>query len=222
MPDQRMLAIVSREYKVMLDHRLFTDRKQAVENFGHELHACTKRLKSVELKGLFERRKKREIVFLDTRDQTIALNRYVFRQRTDAETGKSEFTLKCRSPDRYVASEADLTSSRRIKACVKFEEDIGAPFVCRFSHSNTVNGPEQPPRTLKQAAMLFPVLGKLERDGQRCSDRLLLLPVNAMTAFERVFAGPMLRFPEMEAEVALILWSDGPDGRPLVTEFSFR
>jgi hypothetical protein len=35
-----MLAISRREYKVMLDHRLFAERKPAAASFCRELHAA--------------------------------------------------------------------------------------------------------------------------------------------------------------------------------------
>jgi len=73
-----MLRVSSREYKVMLDHRMFEDRKPAVASFYEELRGSTKRLRGVGIKGLFNQGKKREIVFLDARDQTINLNRFVF------------------------------------------------------------------------------------------------------------------------------------------------
>ena len=103
-----MLPVISREYKVMLDHRMFADRKTAAANLCRELHACAKRLKGIECDGEFEKTKKREIVFLDTADETINLNRFVFRQRKDLEKDITEYTLKCRSPDRYVAAGADV------------------------------------------------------------------------------------------------------------------
>jgi hypothetical protein len=217
-----MLVVSRREYKVMLDHRLFEDRKPAAEAFCRELNACAKRLKGIECDGQFEKTKKRELVFLDTKDHTIHLNRFVFRRRRDLEKDETEYTLKCRSPDRYVAAGADVQAARGLEEDVKLEEDIGAPFVVRFSHSNTVPGPAKAPKTLKDAAKLFPALGRLERDGEACSDELELRAVNALEAYERVLEGPTLRFNKTEAEVALILWSDGADGRPLVAEFSFR
>lgn len=217
-----MLRVSRREYKVMLDHRLFTDRKPAAEAFCRELHSCARRLKGVECDGEFKKTKKRVITFLDTRDHTINLNRLVFRQRTDAESDEVEYTLKCRSPDRYVAAGADVSAAKSLKNTRKFEEDIGSPFVVRFSHSSTTEGPKKCPVSLKDAARLFPVLGELQRDGQRCPDGLELFPVNALNPFERVLTGPVLKFHKTEAEIALILWSDGPDGRPIVAEFSFR
>ena len=53
--------------------------------------------------------------------------------------------------------------------------------------------------------------------------------MNGITAYERVYTGTRLIFEgaepdgdEEEASVALILWSDGDEGRPLVAELSFR
>ncbi len=217
------MLVSRREYKVMLDHRLFLDRGPAVEAFGRDLHGCAKRLKGIECDGEFREEKRREIAFLDTSDRTIALNRLVLRRRSELEGQQEvEYTLKCRSPDRYVAAGADLAVAEGLKPKVKFEEDIGAPFVVRFSHSATVEGPDEAPADLGSAAELFPTLGELERDGQRCPGGLKLRPVGGLRAHERVVSGPTLTFHETEAEAALVLWSDGPAGRPLVAEFSFR
>ena len=91
-----------------------------------------------------------------------------------------------------------------------------------FSHSGTANGPVAQPKNLKQATKLFPALGKLHRDDNPCSPTLVLQPVNALRAFERVLKGPSFRLHNVDAEVALILWTDGKSGRPLVAEFSYR
>jgi hypothetical protein len=217
-----MLHLSRREYKAMFDHRLFADRKEAAAAFCRELHACCKRLRGIECDGEFRKTTKREITFLDTRDRTIALNKFVFRQRIDIESKVAEYTLKCRSPDRYVAAGARVTAGKGLKPKAKFEEDIGAPFDVRFSSSNSVRGPSETPESLADASRIFPVLGELERDGERCPASVHVLPVNAQYIFERVLSGPVLRFYKTEAEVALILWQDGPRGRPLVAEFSFR
>lgn len=217
-----MLEVTRREYKVMLDQRMFEDRKRAAASLGEDLHSLARRLKSVECDGEFDNTKKRQITFLDTRDNTIALNRFVLRQRVDLEKSRTEYTLKCRSPDRYVAAGANVEGAEGLEQETKFEEDIGAPFVTRFSHSSTVIGPADPPERLRDAAKLFPALGDLKRDGEPCADEIRLWPVNATSVYERVLAGPTLKFGKTEAEIALILWSDGPQGRPLVAEFSFR
>jgi len=217
-----MLRITRREYKVMLEHRLFINRKPAARELSHELHAIARRLKGVACDGQFDKNKKRDITFLDTRDLTIQLNGLLLRQRVNLNKAGTEYTLKCRSADRYLAAGADLRAGKRYQSYVKFEEDIGAPFVCRFSHSNTIVGPDRTPRTLADAARLFPALGQLERDGEDCSGQLALRPVSLQRVYERVLTGPVLRFGKAKAEVALIIWSEGQRGRPLVAEFSFR
>ena len=206
----------------MLDHRQFVDRKEAAAFFCRDLHALAKRLRKIEYAGELDGTDKWEIVFLDAIDETTHLNGFVFRQRTDVEAGKTEYTLECRSPNRFAAAAADVSAGKGLKGDGKFEEDIGAPFVSRFSHSNTVETPDKEPETLKEAARLFPALGRLKRDGEDCPDGVELRPVNLLKAFERVLRGPILVFDKTKAEVALILWSDGAKGRPLVAEFSFR
>jgi hypothetical protein len=208
-----MLPVSRREYKVMLDHQRFADRKRAAKKLGGELRACCSRLK-VSCNGEFDTTDKREIAFLDTANQTIRENYLVFRQRFGVESGETEYTLKCRSPDRYVAAGANLRPGKGLEDDPKFEEDIGTPFVSRFSRSNTVFGPEKAPGSFKEAAKLFPVLGNLKGKGQ-------LQPVSPKV-YERVLRGPKLKFGGLTAEIALIVWSDGPDSKPVVAEFSFR
>ncbi|MCI0627623.1 MAG: hypothetical protein L0387_39235 [Acidobacteria bacterium] len=156
-----MLPVSRREYKVMLDHRRFVDRKRAVKKFWGEVCACCEGLK-VRCKDEFDTTDKRVIAFLDTANQSIRANYLVFRQRFNVESGETEYTLKCRSPDRYVAASANVRASKGLDDRPKFEEDIGAPFVSRFSRSSTVLEPEEAPSSLKEAAKLFPGLGKLK------------------------------------------------------------
>jgi hypothetical protein len=211
----------SREYKMMLDHRLFADRKQAAARFWAEAAALAGQAE-VKCVGEFDDQKSREIVFLDTPDLTINLNGLLFRQRRDVESDEAEYTLKCRSPDRYLAAGAQVQPAGARKTKVKLEEDIAAPFVVRFSHSGTTKGLGARPKNLKQATKLFPTLGRLRRDDNPCSPTLALQPVNALCAYERVLKGPVFQLHKVDAEVALILWTDGKRGRPLVAEFSFR
>jgi hypothetical protein len=197
------------------------NRKEATEAFCRELKSLARTTAGVDWLGKFESTSKRDITFLDTKDQTIQLNRLLLRKRVDLEVEETQFTLKCRSPDRYVAA-GSATSARNGQGKPKFEEDIGSPFVVRFSSSCTVTGVEKSLKSLGDAAKLFPVLGQLERDGEKCPKSLALSSVNAATIYERVLTGPMLKLEGQSAEVAIILWSDGVDGRPLVAEFSFR
>lgn len=213
--------VISREYKIMMDHRLFTDRKAAIDSFLVELKLLTAQagvgFGCDELKS-----KKREIVFLDSQDSTILLNGYVLRKRTEIESADVEYTLKYRSPDRYLAASAKIQPADQKKAKIKLEEDISSPFRVQFSHSGTISGPKKSPTTISDAAEIFPGLAELNRDGELCPGTTRLHTVNAMTMFERVIKGPWLDLTDTRAEIALILWSNGEAGRPLVAEFSFR
>src|SRR5687767_9405391 len=176
--------VTSREYKVILDHRLFMDRKAAAVSFLSELSRCAERMPDIESAGSFDKTKKREIVFLDTPDATIKQNGWIFRQRRDVENGSTEYTLKCRSPDFFIARDADVRAGPEFDATTKFEEDIGAPFIPRYSRSSTVDGLAVAPKNLKQAAAIFPVLGQLVRDGEPSSDKVKLVHTNSITMFE--------------------------------------
>jgi len=88
--------------------------------------------------------------------------------------------------------------------------------------SNTVTSKKGLPDDLDEASKYFSALRTLTRDGVRCPGKFRLKPVNSLTAYERVLDGATIRLGDVEAEVALILWSAGRKGRPLVSEFSFR
>jgi hypothetical protein len=82
---------------------------------------------------------------------------------------------------------------------------------------------------LDDAAALFPVLETLTLDGRSCLPDTPLSIVHNISAFERVYSKAELvldalgtQIDAVEASVAVILWSNGKDGRPLVAEFSFR
>ncbi|WP_165253576.1 hypothetical protein [Paludisphaera soli] len=220
------MKVVSREYKAMLDHRPFRDRRPSVDEFWAEVEALAGTMTSVRAKGRLDEQEERTIVFLDTPDLTLRRNGLVLRRRDG--NGAPEYTLKCRSEDRYFAAGTDLAAAAGLAPDEKLEEDIAPPFRCRFSHSNTVKGAADTPRTLGEAGAIFPVLGTLTHDGRACPADTALGAVRRITAFERVFTGAKVALDGLgpgeddEASAALILWSDGEGGRPLVAEFSCR
>lgn len=61
-------TITSREYKVILEHRLFVDLKPAACAFLGDLNGALRRLSCVKSQGEFKKTKKREVTFLDTFD----------------------------------------------------------------------------------------------------------------------------------------------------------
>ena len=166
------MKLVSREYKVMLDHEPFVDRRAALRALRDELDALAGAIGRIAMKGDFDEEVERTIVFLDTPETALRRGGFVLRRRMAGE--KAEYTLKCRSEDRYFAAGADLRTVKGFKADEKLEEDIAPPFRCRFSHSNTVRPPKksglrrgEPPGTLGEAAAFFPVLGAMPTTGGR-------------------------------------------------------
>jgi hypothetical protein len=175
----------------------------------------------------------RRITFVDTPDHTLRRNGLVLRQRGVDET--LEFTLKCRSEDRYFVAGTEVGAADGLDCERKLEEDIAPAFCCRFSHSATIRGSEDSaaarlttPKTLREAAQLFPLLGNLRADGRPCVPETALEVVHNITVEETVWKGGKLVFERgageesVKASVALILWSRGKAGRPAVAELSFR
>jgi len=223
-----MLLVKSREYKMMLDQRSFRDWEEGAKRFWDEVKEFV-----VPLGLSFNKRlrveNERTVQFLDTEDHTLLANGYVLRRRSRKNGNDAEYTLKYRTEDRYVAAGANVTSPLTEEE-PKFEEDIAPPFRSRYSHALTIDVEGETPTTLKEAAGLFPVLGKLRRDGQTCPPATRLMAVNGIQAFERVLvheddgntSETPLSVAGQKISVALILWSNGRNGRPLVAEFSFR
>lgn len=230
------MIVTSREYKFMVHAARFGDVEHALEDLGDDLRQAAKSL-DIGLHAHFDPSdpKERTIVFFDTPDGTLRLNGYVFRQRAKVANWKTEYTLKCRSPDRYIAAGANVDAADGLDGKVKLEEDIGVPFVGRFSHSGTVTLKAadalafgEKPRTLEDAASLFPALSELERDGQECPPETKLKAVNSLQVLERVFTGPVLLFADpdqmepLPADLALILWTKGNHDRVWAAELSYR
>lgn len=221
--------ITSREYKVIVDVGLFTNEQAACRSIISDLEDVAQ-MHGCKVAGDFDPApKERTIVFLDTPDFSLRANGWLLRQRIRRRNGATEYTLKCRSEDRYIANGQDLAPAKGLKHEQKFEEDIGVPFVSRFSSSSSVSLGEKHafagdnlPETLADAGKLFPVLRSLRRDDLKCEPKTRLQIVNGLQAFERVFTGPVVHLPQAAANVALILWQKGKKGRLLTAEFSFR
>lgn len=229
------MHIRSREYKVIADSSLFVNAKHfltdVLDDLGNLAHSL-----GLEFQGEFNDADPRErtIVFLDTPDFTLRRNSLLMRQRINRKNRSIEYTLKCRTEDRYIAEGSNLGLGLGLDAKPKFEEDVGCPFVSRFSRSITITLDdndelisEKHPKVVSAAARLFPGLLDLGRDGMLCAPETELLPVNGRAVFERVFLGPKIGFPRSQhdytpASVAVILWSKDKSSRPLTAEISFR
>lgn len=219
-----MLPITSREYKVMLDHRMFSDRKDGLHLVQRDLKRLS-RVLDIAPEGKFDMVERRTIRFLDTPDTTIRRNRLILRLRHGIDAaGHGEITLKCRTPDRYLAAGINLQSVNGVEATSKFEEDIAAPFCSRFSQSLTVYSPSKNiPDRIATAAEIFPILGQLRRDDGKCDAQTPLGVVGGLVPHERVYKGLKFGFTSAtRASVAVIRWTNSSKGRTMCAELSFR
>ncbi|WP_345323949.1 hypothetical protein [Novipirellula rosea] len=224
MKSKTMLPVISREYKVMIDPRLFGNTRDGHKEVKQDLQRLAKRF-DAKVSGDFSKLDQRRIQFLDTPDFSFRKNQLVLRhRRKKGGSGDGEFTLKCRSEDRYVAADADLRPAKKLKGEAKFEEDIAAPFRSRFSHSVTIPASAGDlPETVGKASRLFPILEKIPRDGGRCEGKTPLLTVNHFMPHEQVRKGVKLALSsEVDGSVAVILWSHTSKSRIVCAEFSFR
>jgi hypothetical protein len=170
------MRVTSREYKVIVDGSLFADLKTALSDILDDI-GDPARSAGLGVTEKFDAKdpNERTILFLDTPDYTLRKNGLLLRQRVKQKSGKTEYTLKCRTEDRYIAAGKDLSPAPGLKHDSKLEEDIGVPFVSRFSHSTTVElddddqlAGENFPETLSAAGRLFPVVLTVQHDGLPC------------------------------------------------------
>jgi hypothetical protein len=139
MAGMKGVTLTAREYKLLLDAKLFAKPPTlALANEiwrRHLLPIVVKHLGRAALgrgKGgrVFDRIVQREVVFWDTRQGHLAAGSFSLRQRDDLDgDGKkrsksaSEITLKLRTPDLFIAAASKLPG-RGAKARTKLEEDI--------------------------------------------------------------------------------------------------
>jgi hypothetical protein len=123
------MRVTSREYKVIVDSSLFADLDAALSDVVDDIEDLA-RSPDLECAGNFDATdpKERTILFLDTPDFTLRQNGLLLRQRVKRKSGTTEYTLKCRTEDRYVAAGRDLSPGPKLKHDFKFDEDIGVPF----------------------------------------------------------------------------------------------
>lgn len=236
----KSIRIKSREYKVMLNHLRFDEAEEIVPKFWSEVRSLAQII-DVEAKKKLVLEKQRTISFFDTPDGNFRKNGLVLRQRQEIN-GDLQYTLKSRSPDRYIAAGAEIGESKILKDIegvepkIKLEEDIASPFISRFSLSNTLtfkNDAKPPfkgnPQDVGDCVELFPVLAELKSNVRSLSKKTTVVPVGGFKFFERVFEGGTLHFQAKENEeesvdatTAVILWSLEAKSRPLVAEFSFK
>ncbi|MFL5541801.1 MAG: hypothetical protein ACJ8J0_22635, partial [Longimicrobiaceae bacterium] len=160
------LPITSREYKLTLAAGRFEDRAAACDELLERVRTIVTTaggspFEQAELGDDGE--KTRRTWFLDTPAKAFRAAGFFLRVRGEK---KDDFTLtlKRRDPDRYLSAAADVACGiPGAKLDPKFEEDVLPTFVSKFSRSNSAKklAEEPSPKTVGDAAALFPILGTL-------------------------------------------------------------
>ncbi|HET7463921.1 MAG TPA: hypothetical protein VFJ82_21880 [Longimicrobium sp.] len=233
--------ITSREYKLLLSTTRFRERdsvadewlelvKRAIGRAGATL-LSQKELEEEQAKAKGKKpdewpgkqpeawiEKERETSFLDTRDDSLRNQGWILRLRRKGKG--TDVTVKFRCPDRLLSALKDASSPEGGKQ--KFEEDVVPPFGSQYSRSNTLE--DRPdgalPKTVAEAASLFPTLGTLGIIAQTPLETVGGLVVNEIARRVGGFrfgGGPIL-------EMSHTFWyvGDTRDRFPMVAEFSFE
>jgi hypothetical protein len=233
--------ITSREYKLLLSTTRFRQRdsvadewlelvKRAVGRSGaamlsqRELEEAQATAKGKKPDKWDEKQpeawieKERETSFLDTRDESLRNQGWILRLRRKGKG--TDVTVKFRCPDRLLSALKDALSPQGGKQ--KFEEDIVPPFGSQYSRSNTLEdqGDGVLPKTVAEAAALFPALGTLGIIAATPLETVGGLVVNEIARRVGGFRfgeGPIL-------EMSHTFWyvGDAKDHFPMVAEFSFE
>jgi hypothetical protein len=222
-------SIGSREYKIMLKAEKFKGKEKELLKTAGKFWSDFKPDMSdfvIDTNGkLNEIKKRRTIRFYDTDMARLRNNNYVFRERTDLETGQREVTLKFRHPDRYLTQDRNMDAKKPKKGESKFEQDIKPPFLSLYSFSTKQEiSSSKNLNKMNDPVGLFPDLENKLNNYQKDEQ---LNKVGQFTARELVITGADFQIsasPKLEAECALIVWyqNKGSHTKPLLVEFSFK
>jgi hypothetical protein len=211
--------VESREYKLMLDPSLFTgsNPSTAITNFWDTLENLIETNMGRSASGSFSLDKSRTVRFYDTPESCVLKNSgFVFRERV--ENTNREVTLKFRSPDRYISGYQNMSASSS-SAETKFEEDISAPFVSKYSYSTTQGiSSSKNLNKMDDPVGLYPGLEAYGFD----EDEAISL-VGNLEISERVYKGTDVDLGNKDGQFSLTLWyRSGFLTTPVVAEISFK
>ena len=214
-------AVGSREYKLMLNAGLFNGSTPyvQVDQFWADLKNLIQGgTINRNTGGLFSLTKQRTVKFYDTPASCVLKNNgYSFRERVD--NGQREVTLKYRSNDRFISGHKNMQGNAGRNPTTKFEEDIGAPFISKYSYSTTQNiGQGKNLNKMNDPIGLYPGLTTYNFNANAP-----IALVSNLTVSEKVYKGTWVDLGNLNANFSLTLWYDSPNAMtPLVAEISFK
>jgi len=214
-------AVGSREYKLMLNATLFNGARPftQVDQYWAELQNLIQGAPiSRNAGGLFSLTKQRIVKFYDTPSSCVLKAQgYTFRERI--ENSQREVTLKFRSNDRFISGYKNMQGNTGRSPVTKFEEDISAPFVSKYSHSTTQSiGQGKNLNKMNDPIGLYSGLATYNFN----SNEPIIL-VSGLAVSEKVYKGPWVDLGNLNASFSLTLWYDSSSSMmPLVAEISFK
>jgi uncharacterized protein YjbK len=149
----------SRELKLILNPKRFQDLNNGIDKFQQIVKSQIESLGGTFDKEKDPKIKHRRTWYLDTENFELKSKNFFFRIREEEGDKEYDVTLKCRHEDRYISSNYDLSNSIKTDYEVKFEEDIIAPYVSKFSMSGKYKDNENPEiNSIGELKSIFPGL----------------------------------------------------------------
>jgi len=212
--------VTSREYKLMLDASLFTGTNPltAVTQYWSALGNLIDNDLERDRSGSFSLAKDRTVMVYDTAGSCLLYNNsLIFRERV--EDGDREVTLKYRSLDRYKAGHQDMDGTSS-DAETKFEQDLGAPYTSKFSHSTTQGiSDSKNLNKLDDPIGLYPD----HMEQYNFDPDTAIVKVGGLTIYEKVYKGTSVDLGNKDGEFSLTLWyTSSTSTTPAVAEISFK
>jgi hypothetical protein len=151
-------SLDSREFKLILKPNLFKNLNSGIKKIQEVIDTEVKKLDGTfKSRGSDLKLKYRKTYYLDTTDFRLNSRSFFLRIRGNKKSTKYDVTLKCRHPDRYISSAYDLSDLKMYDT--KFEEDIIAPHISKFSISVNFEQDQEPKfNSIEQFRSIFPGL----------------------------------------------------------------
>jgi uncharacterized protein YjbK len=216
-------SLDSREFKLILKPKIFQDLNAGIKKLQKIIDKEVKMLNGKFIPDSDLKQKFKRTYYLDTLNFRLKSKNFFLRVREDKESNKYDITLKCRHPDRYISASYDLTSSMK-KSTIKFEEDIIAPHVSKFSISVNYEENQEPEiNNLEKLKTIFPrlytqdlgegILQKVNKfEAKEISVKLGKISYNNNTDED----------DDYDIKTFLNLWySPKNKGKPVIVEFTY-
>lgn len=217
-----MRKITSREYKLTLnvDDKLYQDWDRYKFNQLLKIIQYAAMQTKVQCSGKFKPSDQFTVQYLDTPEQDLYKNGWIFRYREYPPTNKypHEHTLKFRSGDRYYSATKNIefdpssitsTDSQSMMIYNKFEEDITiTPFSSNFSPSTNVYSKHNTVSqydTFGKLTEVFPGLNECQQHTY-INQSTPIVPVRGKKVIQEVWKGLTVKLGDVNAKLKIVLW----------------